>query len=239
MTTDQNAKTSNDSSSELSALTAATKEAVEARAKAAPSTTEAPSAVTEQTYDKDSFDKLKDEYNHRYGGLDTKLTQVTKDAQERETKLQEALDTAQTAQHEASVQAVIKRLEDAGSDQQATDTLVALLRENYAEKTKLAGSRRAIDAEASVVNSGARQTKVAALVKAHNLGDEGAAELLKLGTPDEMDTAALRMENDILKGKQIPGTKTDNPNVGSQKGVDVSGLSPEKRLGMIFGGQLS
>lgn len=200
---------------------------------------EVPPKKEEKTHTQADIDKLTKELETekgRYGGLDKKLTEAMKTSKENVSRLETALEEQQQRTEDARDLTFLKKVEDEDGDVNAAKALVAREKTSRALERDLAGRKRTLDAQETILAEAGKAKKATDLIKEHKLEADVVDELLGCATPAEMEIKALKMrlEKGAIDAK--PVTETDSHEKGGK--TDIGDMSTEERLGKGMEGTL-
>lgn len=174
-----------------------------------------------KTYTEEMWKQRETEWNSRYGGLDKKLTETTK-------QLQELLSKDEKAKFDA----FIKDVESKGADGNFARGLLTL-------REELTRKQQEIDSKAAVVEQFAKLQNVQSLIKEFELSDADGKVQEKLMTAtsaEAMKVLALEVKVQQLKIAQTPVTQTDGGKGGAR--IDTSKLPITQRLALAADGKI-
>ncbi len=180
---------------------------------------EAPKTYSQEEYDSE-IKKLKEDWN-------SKRQEHDKKHQIELAQLRQQTETMLTQERERNNAAFLAKVEADGGDVNTARQLLA--REEAARQ-------REQEAEAKIQTFQAYQQQIqeeAKAIAAHRGAEKYGVdekELLKAQSPQEMENIALKLQVEKLKTEQKRTIKTDS-GVSSAKGLDLSKMSPEDKIG--------
>lgn len=183
----------------------------------------------EKTYTQADWDKRQGELDGRISGLDKKLTETTKSSKEDVSRLEKALEEQQLRTEEARDLTFLRKVEEDGGDVDAAKTLVTREKASRALERDLAGRKRTLDEQETILAEAGKAKKAVDLIKEHKLEDDVVDELLACETPEKMEIKALnlRLEKGAIDAKPI--VETDAGEKGKKTSTDD--MSIEERMG--------
>lgn len=205
-----------------------------------PAKKEAPEVAVKEAGDKEvkGDEKTAPKYSEaeltkRLSGLQSQKDNVIKELETKVQRLQEENALKEEKALEDRLDNWLKTVEEDGGDLTSAKA-VAQAQRDLARQDKEAKQRIVeIAKRESDVQAGLKVLTAYDLVKQYELGQDTVEELLKAENPEAMEKVALVMKLEEVKAGKTPSAKID-PGAGDTKGMDVSKMRIEERLGLFM-----
>lgn len=192
---------------------------------------------TEKTYTQVELNELLDSkdksWQKRYGGVDSKLSETTKQVKE----LQVALAAQEEATQRAREDALLGKIAEEDGPVDATKKAIDLARQARERTDKLNELERSLKEREAIVDTAGKNKKAYDLAKEFGLDAKAIDDLLEETTPELMEVKALRLALEAKDAAAIPATETDTLKKG-QPSVNIESLSLEERLSLAVAGKI-
>ena len=194
------------------------------------------SSETEKTYTQANWAAREAEWNKRYGGLDTKLTETSKSTKTEIERLSQALADAEERANDAAGAGLLRKAEEDGGDVDYVKTVLA--REKAVRQSERAteARKKELDARDSILAEAGKGKAAIDLITEFELDKSATEELLALDTPEKMRIKALELRLEKVKAGATPVTETDSSKTNKKASTD--NMSIEERLARAMEGKL-
>lgn len=192
----------------------------------------------EKTYTQADIDRMEEAVaaeKRRYAGLDTKLTETTKQSKARIKELEDALVRMEEAVETARNASFLRKVEEEGGDVDMAKAILKRDSESKKRERDLDALEKGLREQETILNEAGRGKKAADLVKQYELEPDVVDNLLECETPEKMEIRARDLYIEKLKTNAQSVIEPDKNKNGR---ISTEGLSIEERLGLAAEGRI-
>lgn len=182
--------------------------------------------VEAKTFSQEDFDK---QFAVLKGGYEGTVSKLKADIK----ALTDDLETRKRQAEEQALNDWVKSIEDDGGNVDVARKIIERERTVRKLEETLANKEAQLDDLAAKLSAAGKVKAADDLIKTHGLSEDIREELLKAEDLIQMENSALRLRLEAREAEGKQPEKVGNVVRASTKGMDLSKMSPEQRLGML------